>query len=82
MVITLPHPASMLSNPGDDSTIVRGYGAKGPLGEDEHLTFAHTIGEVFTQFTRANFRVDTVIEPPGEQLVPESLILRARKTGS
>jgi hypothetical protein len=53
-----------------------------------------TISEVFSSFARANFRVDTVLEPepttPGPRsaqwhdhmrFVPATLIIRARKQG-
>ncbi len=82
MVLTLPHPASMLSNPDQPATIVRGYGSGEPLGENEFVTYPHSIGQVFTQFTRANFRVDTMIEPDSDMSLPSSLIVRARKIGS
>lgn len=82
MVLTLPHPASLLTNPDHPTTIVRGYGSGGPLGENEFGTYPHSIGDVFTQFTRANFRVDTMIEPAGNASVPSSMVVRARKIGS
>ena len=52
-----------------------------------------TIAEVFSSFARANFRVDTVLEPPVEHdepspfwtetmtLVPATLVVRGRKDG-
>lgn len=82
MVMTLPHPAAMIVNPDEPKSIVRQYGVGEPLGENEYLTYPHTIGEVFTQFTRANFRIDTMIEPIGDEQIPNSLIFRARKTGN
>jgi len=82
IVITLPHPASLINGDDTPNVIQRSYGTHDPLGENEHLTYPHTIGEVFTQFTRANFRVDTLIESAVTETVPTSMIFRARKTGN
>jgi len=80
IVITLPHPASLVLD--DTSSVVGTYGSGDPVGAGEHLTYPHAIGEVFTQLTRANFRVDTLIESTGATPLPTSVIFRARKTGS
>ncbi len=70
LVVSLPHPASFPS------------GTKGPFGEGPHLTHAHAIGHVFTQLTRANYRVDTLLEPDGDGPHPTSVVYRARKIGN
>ncbi len=81
IVITLPHPAALVVDEGS-KVVVRSYGSGAPLGENEHLTYPHAIGDVFTQLTRANFRVDTIIESTGDTSLPTSVVFRARKTGS
>lgn len=81
MVLTLPHPASMIDQLAEPETQSPRYGIGGPLGGDEFLTYPHTVGHVFTQLTRANFRVDTLLEPQDGD-VPSSLIVRAKKVGS
>ncbi len=69
VVLTLPHPASFA-------------GLNGPLGEGAHLTHTHGISHVFTQLTRANYRVDTLLEPEGDEARPASVVYRARKIGN
>lgn len=81
IVLSLPHPAGLLVDPDKPTKVIRDYGSGAALGAAEHLTYPHAIGEVFTQLTRANFRVDTVIEPTSGAL-PDTVIFRARKTGS
>lgn len=75
IVLTLPHPVSF---------VVRGrsYFDDEPLGEGVHLTHPHRVSEVFTQLTRSNFRVDTLLEPEGPDGVPSMLVVRARKVGT
>lgn len=70
VVLSLPHPASFPA------------GVDGPLGEGAHLTHTHAISHVFTQLTRANYRVDTLLEPEGNHPHPASVIYRARKIGN
>lgn len=82
MIITLPHPAALLSDSTKPEKIVRPYADGLPLGENEFTTYPHGIGDVFTAFTRSNFRVDTLIEPAGASSIPNSVIMRARKMGS
>ena len=52
--------------------------------EHPYGTGARTIGEWFTSLTRANFRVDQLLElgATAQTPAPASLILRARKEGS
>ncbi len=52
--------------------------------ERPYGTGARTIGEWFTALTRANFRVDQLLElgASAQTPAPSSLILRARKEGS
>ena len=81
IVLSLPHPTALMIDPANSTKVVRDYGGSAPLGEANNLTYPHTIGDVFTQLTRANFRVDTLIESP-VGAVPDTVIFRARKTGS
>lgn len=67
-----------------------------PLGASDAGEIDHprSIAELFTTLTRANFRVDTLLEPdtspeaplpagpPYEGWIPATLLLRARKTGT
>jgi SAM-dependent methyltransferase len=96
LAVSLPHPAFALVDPtGDPRRIARRWFDHSPLpwrasGEtgEEHV---RSVSELFTSLARANFRVDTVLEPqarPGGPLwseamawVPPTLILRARKEG-
>ena len=73
LVLSLPHPASRLLGRGDDGQPAITGRYFGPL----------TISDVFTALTRANFRVDTILEPEPSPTapLPVLLILRARKEG-
>ncbi len=91
LVISLPHPAALMIDPDDSVNIVASYAEAEPLGTKHHLTYRHGIGDVFTQLTRANFRVDTLLEPAqkekskkadGPKNAPASVIFRARKIGT
>ncbi|MFN0091987.1 MAG: class I SAM-dependent methyltransferase [Acidimicrobiales bacterium] len=95
-VFSLPHPA--LSFLDDAGAVVRPYWGNEPrpwtLGERRGVDYGYTASELFTALSRANFRVDALLEPPpapdaaGPYLrpifasVPSTLVLRARKVGS
>ncbi len=81
LILTLPHPVQLMVDPGDSTRISEGYGAGPERGSGHHITHPHTISEVFTTLTRANFRVDTLLEPDGPALFPASVLFRARKVG-
>lgn len=91
-VISLPHPALLMIDRQDGQSITASYDEAEPLGAGHHLTYRHGIAHVFTQLTRSNYRVDTLIEPMDEQSgagddegaprVPSSVIFRARKIGT
>lgn len=90
-VLSLPHPAFTLIDPDDpDRRVRRSYWDDAHIGSD----VPRTIGALFTALGRANFRVDTVLEPeptaggprgPGwvdsMRYLPATLIIRARKQG-
>jgi SAM-dependent methyltransferase len=72
-VFSVPHPvAGMLE--GGEVVLRRAYGADG-----------RTISAYYMALFRANFRVETLIEPPPvdhpSSLVPAGLLVRARKEG-
>lgn len=92
-LLSLPHPfTTLLRASGDGSLRVeRPFTSRTPLGEGPTLTYPHQFSDVHTSLTRANFRVDTVLEPetdprsnwrtPSTGWVPSTLIMRARKEG-
>lgn len=101
LVFSVPHPAFSLVDPtsNDPLRIRRSYwdGTPRPFDADEGLDADHprTINEIVTGLSRANFRVDTVLEPgPSDatkrspywtevmQWVPTTLIVRGRKEGT
>jgi SAM-dependent methyltransferase len=92
-VITLPHPFTLLVRAAGDGSlrIERPFTARAPIGDGTGLTYPHQFGDVHTSLTRANFRVDTVLEPENDPRgnwrnattgwIPSTLVLRARKEG-
>jgi SAM-dependent methyltransferase len=99
LVISLPHPAFRAMNrTGEPPSLQRSYFDRTPrpwtIGEDSGNDYPLTISDLFTSLTRANFRVDAVLEPePAKgghrssywadvmQWVPSTLIVRSRKQG-
>jgi len=98
LVLSIPHPAyDMFVDDDEDPLLVRrSYfdSSRVDLGSDRPPFFGyhHTIADLFVGLTRANFRVDTILEPEprgDEQVgpwasetsrwVPRTLIMRARK---
>lgn len=103
-VFSLPHPAFSMLDPTSDEPLMvrRSYWDTTPRGwstgdeVDSHsgADHTHTIADLFTQLSRTNFRVDTLLEPEPEaqgprtplwndsmSWVPSTLIIRARKQG-
>ncbi|NCY15813.1 MAG: class I SAM-dependent methyltransferase [Actinobacteria bacterium] len=93
---SLPHPASLMLEESVTGTprVARPYGDHTPLTVDDHRVHARGIAELFSSFGRANFRVDTLLEPVARQSatpsqfwaesmnqVPATIILRGRKDG-
>ncbi len=86
LVISLPHPAFDVARSGS-------YFDNAPVPYAGGVEHPRTISEVFTSLSRANFRVDTLLEPqpvegPRSALwndhmaeVPATLIIRGRKEG-
>lgn len=98
-VISLPHPLWRVSDRAEPPGVRRRYWDSAPhpwtegdeAGQDHPVTTA----ELFTGLIRANFRVDTLLEPepaasggrsrwwqPAMGWVPSTLIVRARKVGT
>ena len=98
-VLSLPHPVFSVVDPtsADSVRVRRSYWERTPVtwssagGTSDR---ARTISELFTSLSRANFRVDQVLEPEPARGVPHgphwsdamawlpaTLVLRARKQG-
>lgn len=102
VILSLPHPfATMLEYDEDEQQppfLTRTAWSDAPIAwraaGDEGVTHVHQISDVFTILSRANFRVDALLEPRPEpearsvhrsplgDWVPGSLVVRARKLGS
>lgn len=101
-VFSLPHPAAHLidaDDPEQPLLVRRSYfdrsGFDGDPGADASASRRHhTVSDLFTGLARANFSVDTVLEPEtvpeGRRsphwreawlFVPQTIVLRARKLG-
>jgi SAM-dependent methyltransferase len=98
-VISLPHPAWRATAAGDPPTWRHAYWDRTPRpwtdGGETGADHPLTIADLFGSLTRANFRVDTVLEPepvagpprstwwqPAMAQIPSTLIVRARKVGT
>ncbi len=98
LVFSVPHPAydMFVDDAEDPLSVRRSYfdSARVDLGSDRPPFFGyhHTVADLFVGLTRANFRVDTILEPEprGAQRddpwtsetsrwVPRTLIMRGRK---
>lgn len=90
-VLSMPHPAFALIDPDDpERRVHRSYWDSAHIGAD----VPRTVSALFTSLGRANFRVDTVLEPQpassghrshgwvdSMRYLPATLIIRARKQG-
>ena len=98
LVLSFPHPAFALIDVDDPQRQVRRtYWDHTPIaadGPDRPSDVPRTIATLFTSLARANFRVDTVLEPEPARgdprsprwvdamsHLPATLIIRARKLG-
>lgn len=101
LAFSIPHPAFTMIDPTatDPLRIVRAYDDRTPLTrprlEGSVTDHPRTIGEVFASLTRANFKVDTLLEPTAPasghrsrwyadvmRHVPAAVVFRARKQGN
>jgi SAM-dependent methyltransferase len=76
-VLSVPHPAALAADPEDPDRIVRAWDHAEPIG-DRRL---HGPEALVASLTRANFAVDQLLERRDGDLVPATLVLRARKLG-
>jgi SAM-dependent methyltransferase len=98
-VISLPHPAWRAADGGDAPAWRHAYWDRTPRpwtdGSETGADHPLTVADLFGSLTRANFRVDTVLEPepldgaprstwwqPAMAQLPSTLIVRARKVGT
>ncbi len=100
LVFSVPHPAYAMFDPDSDlpPTVTRSYFDRSSVawdaGDQRGHEYPRTLGDLFTSLGRANFRVDTLLEPepdpngrrsaqwrPAMQWAPATLVLRARKEG-
>ncbi len=100
LVFSLPHPVFELfdQESSDPLRIAHSYFDRSPRswrdGDAEGVSYPRSITDIFTGLMRANFRVDTLLEPavgadavrseyfcPIMNGVPATLVLRARKEG-
>jgi ubiquinone/menaquinone biosynthesis C-methylase UbiE len=102
VVFSLAHPTALMLefDPEEQETpyLTRTAWSDQPTawraGGDEGVTHLHQIGDLFTTLMRANFRVDSLLEPlpvadgnsvhgsPLSDWVPGTIVVRARKEGS
>lgn len=100
LVFSLPHPCYDLIDDDDELPLLvrRSYFDRSPIDYEWNgiafTDYHHTFADIFTGLTRANFRVDTIVEPEPVssgprsmhwretfRYVPRTLIVRARKEG-
>jgi SAM-dependent methyltransferase len=84
--VSLPHPAWLMldHDPMNSPRLARRYGEDLPQDLDGVEVYSRSVGELFTSFMRANFRVDALLEPEarsGRAIVPSTVIIRGRKDG-
>lgn len=98
-VFSLPHPAFNMLDPGDRTPrLRRTWWDAEPVpwstaGEGAPPDRPRTLSSLFTSLGRANFRIDALAEPPGDEVgagpswceamrwVPPTMVVRARKQG-
>jgi hypothetical protein len=89
----------MIDDDADPPLLIRrSYFDRAPIDYEwngvEFTDYRHTISDLFASLSRANFRIDTLLEPeplpgiprsqhwrPTYASVPRTLIIRARKQG-
>ena len=95
LIFSVAHPAyAMIDDQAEEPLLVRTSYFDHRRPEGEAAEYHRTISDLFTSLTRANFRVDTILEPePASsgprssewrdtfKYLPRTLIIRARKEG-
>ncbi len=83
-LMSLPHPVAQQCDPLDPTRLVARYHSDTPATSGSPTDIRYRISDVFSALTRANFRVDTLLEPepadPGA-LLPDAVIIRGRREG-
>ncbi len=77
LVASVPHPAALCADPRDPTRTIQPWDTDGFVGDRR----VHTVEAIVTSLCRANFSVDTVLERRAEQLLPATLVVRAKKLG-
>jgi hypothetical protein len=78
LVFSLPHPAyDMIDDDADPPLLIRrSYFDRTPIeyerGGVQFTDYRHTISDLFASLSRANFRIDTLLEPEPVPDVPRS----------
>ncbi len=83
-VISLPHPVFQQCDTVDPTRLVARYHSDTPVTHGGPIDMRLRTSDVFGGLTRANFRVDVLLEPEPPDpagLVPETLVIRGRKEG-
>jgi len=80
LLCSFVHPAADLFNRevSGPPVVRRSYFERGVVGDHVHRPLA----DLFTSFSRANFRIDNLLEPEEDAPYPATLVLRARKVGT
>lgn len=96
LTCSLPHPASLMLDESVQGAprVSRSYGDQSPIRVGAQRVYARGIADLFSSFGRANFRIDSILEPSASvegrhspfwidsmAKVPATLILRGRKDG-
>ena len=96
LTCSLPHPASLMLDESVQGAprVSRSYGDQTAIRMSGQRVYARGIADLFSSFGRANFRVDSILEPMAAgdarrspfwidsmAKVPATLILRGRKDG-
>jgi SAM-dependent methyltransferase len=76
-VFSVPHPAALCADPNDPGRTLEPWDTKEMIGD----RWVHTVETVVASLGRANFAVDTVFERRSADLLPATLVVRARKLG-
>ncbi|MEQ8841569.1 MAG: class I SAM-dependent methyltransferase [Acidimicrobiales bacterium] len=76
-VIAVPHPATLTADPADPGRTVTPWEHHQAIGD----RWLHTAESLTSSLTRANFAVDQLLERRDQDLVPATLVIRARKLG-
>jgi SAM-dependent methyltransferase len=77
LVLSVPHPAALCADPNDPARTAEAWDTSEMIDD----RWVHTIEAVVASLGRANFAVDIVLERREADLLPATLVVRARKLG-